>query len=307
MRKPRHKPHRKRTQQRVLGCLSHKWRSTGWEAYGTPGSTAPHAELAQRASYDENGRLGEATEDPFADPGRPVPNLQCADRFEAYYKAQWLVDEGREWVRFIRTLHQPLPVTFRVQPHGSLGAECRASLAALLEALEAEAAQTGATLPEMHELRWCSSWSVAISKDALKASRESLHVQLQAWLTKWAALGAVNRQAIESMVPVCLLAVEPHHAVLDMCASPGSKTTQALEALYAHSNSLPDGDGSRAAVTSAPTRHSPAQPSKGVRDGVPRASSRVPSGGGFMVANDMVCCTHRLRLASALPRTTSES
>lgn len=36
------------------------------------------------------------------------------------------------------------------------------------------------------------------------------------------------------MMPVALLDIEPHHAILDMCASPGSKTIQAIEALYAH-------------------------------------------------------------------------
>ena len=44
---------------------------------------------------------------------------------------------------------------------------------------------------------------------------------------------ALTRQAIESMVPVALLRVQPHHACLDLCASPGSKTTQAIEALCA--------------------------------------------------------------------------
>lgn len=35
------------------------------------------------------------------------------------------------------------------------------------------------------------------------------------------------------MAPVALLGIRPQHRVLDMCASPGSKTTQALEALFA--------------------------------------------------------------------------
>jgi 16S rRNA C967 or C1407 C5-methylase (RsmB/RsmF family) len=34
------------------------------------------------------------------------------------------------------------------------------------------------------------------------------------------------------MVPVACLGVEPHHRVLDMCASPGSKTGQVVEALH---------------------------------------------------------------------------
>lgn len=36
------------------------------------------------------------------------------------------------------------------------------------------------------------------------------------------------------MIPVTLLKIEPHHAVLDMCAAPGSKTIQILE--YLHKN-----------------------------------------------------------------------
>ena len=35
------------------------------------------------------------------------------------------------------------------------------------------------------------------------------------------------------MIPPLLLDVQPHHAVLDMCAAPGSKTAQLLEALHA--------------------------------------------------------------------------
>lgn len=37
------------------------------------------------------------------------------------------------------------------------------------------------------------------------------------------------------MIPVTLLKPEPGHAVLDMCAAPGSKTIQILEYLHAQS------------------------------------------------------------------------
>jgi tRNA (cytosine34-C5)-methyltransferase len=36
------------------------------------------------------------------------------------------------------------------------------------------------------------------------------------------------------MVPVTVLAIESHHRVLDMCAAPGSKTRQALDAMLTH-------------------------------------------------------------------------
>ena len=34
------------------------------------------------------------------------------------------------------------------------------------------------------------------------------------------------------MIPPLLLDAQPHHYVLDMCAAPGSKTAQLLEALH---------------------------------------------------------------------------
>ena len=34
------------------------------------------------------------------------------------------------------------------------------------------------------------------------------------------------------MIPPLLLGVEPHHYVLDMCAAPGSKTSQLIELLH---------------------------------------------------------------------------
>ena len=53
--------------------------------------------------------------------------------------------------------------------------------------------------------------------------------------------GRIYRQEQVSMVPVACLGVQPHHAVLDMCASPGSKTNQAVEALHAGGEACPAG------------------------------------------------------------------
>ena len=200
---------------------------------------------------------------PLADPARPIPNLACADRFEAYYRVQLrrLGVEGAEWARFIRTLHAPLPVTFRVQPSGPLGDECRRSFDALIASTP--------SLPTATALPWCSSYSVDISKEALKASHDPALAGLQTWLSKWGALGACTRQAIESMVPVALLEIQPHHVCLDLCASPGSKTTQAIEALYAGGGGGGGGGG---------------------------------GSGGFMVANDVspARCQMLLRRCAAL-------
>jgi len=45
-------------------------------------------------------------------------------------------------------------------------------------------------------------------------------------------VGNITRQEAVSMLPPLFLDVEPHHVVLDMCAAPGSKTSQLLESLH---------------------------------------------------------------------------
>jgi len=56
---------------------------------------------------------------------------------------------------------------------------------------------------------------------------------LHEWLKAANAYGSITRQEAVSMVPPLLLGVQPHHRVLDMCAAPGSKTSQLVEALHA--------------------------------------------------------------------------
>ena len=43
------------------------------------------------------------------------------------------------------------------------------------------------------------------------------------------------------MIPPLVLDVQPHHKVLDMCAAPGSKTAQLIEALHAQEGTIPEG------------------------------------------------------------------
>ena len=44
--------------------------------------------------------------------------------------------------------------------------------------------------------------------------------------------GMITRQEAVSMIPPLLLDVEPNDKVLDMCAAPGSKTSQLLELMH---------------------------------------------------------------------------
>jgi len=65
--------------------------------------------------------------------------------------------------------------------------------------------------------------------------------KLHRWIVDQDRLGNIYRQEQVSMVPVRCLDIQPNHVVLDMCASPGSKTGQVLEALHGQGDGLPTG------------------------------------------------------------------
>ncbi|KAJ1843398.1 tRNA (cytosine-5-)-methyltransferase ncl1, partial [Coemansia sp. RSA 2703] len=69
-----------------------------------------------------------------------------------------------------------------------------------------------------------------IPRIALKKSAELS--KFHSFLVTETEVGNISRQEAVSMVPPLLLDVQPQHFVLDMCAAPGSKTAQLVEALH---------------------------------------------------------------------------
>ena len=116
------------------------------------------------------------------------------------------------------------------------------------------------------------AWRAGVSRAALcgkdweeqaaqgGGGRSEAVAALHAWLLSESELGRVQRQEAVSMVPPLLLDVRPGHRVLDMCASPGSKTLQLLEAIGGGGSGGGNGSGN-----------------DGDGDG---------NGGGLVVAND---------------------
>lgn len=81
-----------------------------------------------------------------------------------------------------------------------------------------------------------------ISLDRNTIRRNPCLQQFHNWLKVQTAAGFITRQETVSMIPPVVLSPESHHIVLDLCAAPGSKTSQLLEVV-----SLP----------TAPTDHEP--------------------------------------------------
>ncbi|GFH09075.1 SAM_MT_RSMB_NOP domain-containing protein, partial [Haematococcus lacustris] len=94
--------------------------------------------------------------------------------------------------------------------------------------------------------------------------------------------GSISRQEAVSMVPPLFLDVHPHHKlltcqVLDMCAAPGSKTFQLLEAVH----------GSTGAPAPAPLPVLADQPVQATDPAIPHvANSTSSKEARFVVAND---------------------
>lgn len=200
---------------------------------------------------------------------KPSGDLQSNEAFELYYRSQNIMPEA-QFPEFLAALRRPLPLTFRVNGAGPSALDLRAELEAGFEAagfgggkplvIEAgggggdakgrgrgknderapegggNAAATAANISTVIEppkpLPWYPdrlAWQLSTSRDALRRSKPL--AALHAALVQEHEGGRVTRQEAVSMVPPLLLAPEPHHLVLDACASPGSKTAQLIEAV----------------------------------------------------------------------------
>ncbi|KAJ7749258.1 cytosine-5--methyltransferase [Mycena maculata] len=167
------------------------------------------------------------------------------DRLFAYYQAQKIVP-SEEWESFLAALRTPLPTTFRVagtrQTAHSLNETLRTTHVPALSNLLFDAEPIPAPL----QLPWYPdglAWQFNVSKKVLRKSPE--FKEFHSFLVFETEVGNVSRQEAVSMLPPLFLDVQPHHRVLDMCAAPGSKTAQLLEALHAQdtltSSSIPPG------------------------------------------------------------------
>ncbi|KAF8880014.1 S-adenosyl-L-methionine-dependent methyltransferase [Infundibulicybe gibba] len=162
------------------------------------------------------------------------------ERFVTYYKAQKIVPE-EEWEAFMASLRQHLPTTFRVagtrQTAATLNYTIKTAYVTSLSNVEFEGQQIPPLYPDG------LAWQFNVPKKALRKSPE--FKKFHSFLVFETEVGNISRQEAVSMLPPLFLDVEPHHKVMDMCAAPGSKTAQLLEALHANdtptSTSTPSG------------------------------------------------------------------
>jgi 16S rRNA C967 or C1407 C5-methylase (RsmB/RsmF family) len=163
------------------------------------------------------------------------------DKFDAFYRAQHFIDEGEDWDRFMRHLQTPLPACFRICPDYPFANELRDQMLSYVgHKIEVE---SGLEIQPAEQLPWYpNGFGYKLGVDRRAIRKLDVLTDLHKWMIRHTDNGNITRQEAVSMVPPLALDVHPHHRCLDMCAAPGSKTTQLLEIV---NRSLLDPDPSR--------------------------------------------------------------
>ncbi|KAG7902414.1 hypothetical protein KL925_001695 [Ogataea polymorpha] len=152
------------------------------------------------------------------------------DQWERYYRAQSLIPE-EEFDLFKTTCQQDLPLTFRIT-----GFKKHANEISELFTTKHMPNLTNAN-DENSKPPFPFPWypgklgfQIDLPKSVVK--KNPLYASTQKFLVVETEVGNISRQEAVSMIPPLFLEVQPHHYVLDMCAAPGSKTAQLIEALH---------------------------------------------------------------------------
>ncbi|KAF9493772.1 S-adenosyl-L-methionine-dependent methyltransferase [Pleurotus eryngii] len=167
------------------------------------------------------------------------------ERLNSYYKKQKIIPDDA-WDEFMQSLRRPLPTTFRVagsrQTAKSINKLIQDNYVPSLKHVLFE----GQPIPPPEQLPWYPeglAWQFNVAKPVLRKQPE--FKKFHSFLVFETDVGNISRQEAVSMLPPLFLDVLPHHKVIDMCAAPGSKTAQLLEALHADdtatSTSIPPG------------------------------------------------------------------
>ena len=183
---------------------------------------------ARKRARDDDASHAAAAAD---QPQRRLEN----DKFEAYYREQGVCRSEEDFRAMMARFREPLPLTFRVNASGRLvGATMRRLEGEVLPALSRERGMKPPKAVAWYPNRM--SWQIDVSQSAsLKQSESEAVLRLHSFLKSAGETGALTRQELVSMIPPLFLEVKPKHRVMDMCAAPGSKTSQLLEMLHAAS------------------------------------------------------------------------
>ncbi|KAJ5167176.1 Multisite-specific tRNA:(cytosine-C(5))-methyltransferase [Penicillium canariense] len=155
------------------------------------------------------------------------------ERLQSYYnEPEFIPEEERE--QFWAAMQRDLPNSFRFT--GSRG-----------HALAVQERLKDFYIPEITSIKYEGelvepprpvswypdqlAWSMTTPKQVIR--RHAPFASFQKFLVAETEVGNISRQEVVSMIPPLLIDIRPGMTVLDMCAAPGSKSAQLMEALHA--------------------------------------------------------------------------
>ncbi|KAA8897043.1 hypothetical protein TRICI_006805 [Trichomonascus ciferrii] len=152
--------------------------------------------------------------------------------WESFYKEQ-NIPPVEEFEEFKKSCQSDLPLTFRITGSKKHAIQIR-------EAMEKD------YIPTLKDIVWDGEpvdppkplafypdnlgWEIKVGKQVIRKNKA--FGRMQRFLVVETDVGNISRQEAVSMIPPLLLDVQPYHTVLDMCAAPGSKTAQLVEAIH---------------------------------------------------------------------------
>ncbi|QEL61703.1 hypothetical protein CJJ09_003856 [Candidozyma auris] len=152
---------------------------------------------------------------------------------ENYYKSSGLIPDD-EWDTFKEHCQRDLPLTFRITGSRKHALEVNQKFiddhVSKLQDEEFEGQKLAPKNIEFYPAKL--GWQLDVPKSVIRKNAQ--FADTQRFLVLETVVGNISRQEAVSMIPPLLMDVKPHHAVLDMCAAPGSKTAQLVEALHAN-------------------------------------------------------------------------
>lgn len=161
-------------------------------------------------------------------------------KFEAYYLGQEILPR-EEWDAFLEAMRTALPTTFRITSGKPTSRQLLDAMHDIYLPFLSNVEFEGEKVAPPRQLEWYPEglgWHLDVRKNVLRKSPE--FKRFQQFLVHETDVGSISRQEAVSMLPPLFLDVRPEHLVLDMCAAPGSKTAQLIEAIHSPVTSKPD-------------------------------------------------------------------
>eukprot|EP00494_Astrolonche_serrata_P026017 UN26278 len=157
-------------------------------------------------------------------------------RIVDYYQKQGILSK-EEIPKFLETVQEKSPTCFSISKtlHSELGKQLNKKLENDDFKLNSLNNIRNSTNSEnLKRIKWVrnDSWEFLLGKTQLSLKSVPEVNAFRDVIVREENNGVIRRQDSVSMIPVHVLDVEPCHTVLDVCAAPGNKTAQIIEALH---------------------------------------------------------------------------